>query len=173
LYAYNYQMINFKSGVILAFFLFASLSLACGGANTNANAPVANSAANGPAANANSARTNVEELGLLINVPFQTDDVVWKEDAVNKRVIAIMLFSPEGARRIVAEGEQNGPPQNVSIAVENWFPAELTAQAEMSGDGALKGIAYPATQFHLAPYTAGRVTRIEGTDYFVLELSSK
>jgi len=44
---------------------------------------------------------------------------------------------------------------------------------ELSGDDSLKGLAYSADSFFQEPYTSGRVIRIDGTDYFVLELSAK
>ena len=84
-----------------------------------------------------------------------------------------MRFSSADSDKIVAEASKNGSPQNAEIAVENWFPDELVAQGEMSGDNALKGLAYPANAFFLEPYTSGRITRIEGGDYFVLELIAK
>jgi len=34
-------------------------------------------------------------------------------------------------------------------------------------------LSYPANAFYLEPYTDGRITRIENTDYFVLELTAK
>lgn len=171
--AYNDQMINFKYGVILALFLSAATLTACVSGTRNENLPPSTSVANTATANANSAKTNVEELGLLVNVPYLTEDIVWKEDAAKKKIIAVMRFSTADANKIVAEAEKNGAAQTVEIAVENWFPDELTAQGEMSGDNALKGLAYSANAFFLEPYTAGRITRIEGGDYFVLELSAK
>ena len=166
-------MINLKSGVILALFLSAATLIACVDGNKNANIPGSASVGNSSAATADQPITNAEELGLLINVPYQTEDIVWKEDAARKRIIAVMRFLPEESNRIVVEAEKAGPPQNAEIALENWFPDELTAQGEMSGDSALKGLAYPANVFFLEPYTAGRITRIEGGDYVVLELSAK
>ena len=144
----------------------------CTGGNRNANVPPAASASN-TAENANTAKTNVEELGLLVNVPYETEDIVWNEDAAHKKLIAVLRFSPEDSRKLIVEVEKSGQPQNVSIAVENWFPNELTAQSEMSGDSALKGLAYPANIFFQEPYSTGRITRIEGGDYFVLELAAK
>ena len=166
-------MVNFKSGVILALFFSTTILIACGNGAKNTNAPGSSSLANSNSASANSARTNVEELGLLVNVPYETEDIVWKEDAARRKIIAVMRFSPADANKIVAEAETFAQPQNVEIAVETWFPDELTAQSETSGDSALKGLAYSANSFILEPYTNGRITRIEGGDYFVLELSAK
>ena len=163
-------MINFNYGVILALFLSAATLTACVDGSKNANVPGSSAPSN---AAANSARTNVEELGLIANISYPTEDIVWKEDAAKKRIIAVMRFSSADSDKIVAEASKNGSPQNAEIAVENWFPDELVAQGEMSGDNALKGLAYPANAFFLEPYTSGRITRIEGGDYFVLELIAK
>ena len=80
-----------------------------------------------------------------------------------------MRLSPSDANKLVAETGAAGTPES-SIAVESWFPDELIAQSEMSGDSALKGVSYPANAFVQEPYTVGKITRIEGTDYFILEL---
>lgn len=161
-----------RAGVILALFLFALLLVSCGGTgNSNANTgPVANLAA---ADNTNTARTNVEELALLVNVPYEVEDIVWKPDAATKKVTAVLRFSPVDANKVVAEAEKVGRAESTTLAIETWFPAELIAQSDMSGDNALRGLAYPANSFHHEPYTAGRITRIEGSDYFVLELIAK
>jgi len=60
----------------------------------------------------------------------------------------------------------------VSIPVETWFPEELVAQGETSGDTALRGEACSAASFFQEPYMSGRVVRIEATDYFVLEVTA-
>ncbi len=166
-------MANSKSGVILALFFPLVMLVSCGDKGKNVNAPGISLEPNGVASSSNSARTNVEELGLLVSVPYETEDIVWKEDAAKKRIIAVMRFSTADSNKIVAEAERSGQGQTVEIAAETWFPDELTAQSETSGDSALKGIAYPANAFFLEPYSNGRITRIEGGDYFVLELSAK
>ena len=156
--------------VILALFLIAVLLSACGGRtdkNTNVNV------SNNSSEMVNTAKTNVEELGLLVSVPYEPEDIAWKEDTANKKVIAVLRFSPADANKIVTEAEKTGAPENLSVAVETWFPDELTAQSDMSGDSALKGVAYPANAFFQEPYTSGKIIRIEGGDYFVLELSAK
>jgi len=160
----------FRTVVILALFLCAMEFSGCGGENKNANfnAALATTALE----NANSAKTNVEELSVLVNVPYEAEDIVWKETADHKRIIAVLRFSPGDANKIVSEARSQAP-QNVKLSSETWFPAELIAQSEMSGDDSLNGLAYAADLFFQEPYTSGRIVRIEGTDYFVLELSAK
>lgn len=163
-----------RAAVILALFLMVVSLPACGGSGSNnANLATAGNRSSNAAANSNSAKTNIEELAMLVRVPYESEDIVWKEDQVNKKVIAVLRFSPVDAGKIVAEAEAFGTPARVNIPAETWFPGELIAQSEMSGDGVLKGLVYAANGFYQEPYSAGKITRIEGTDYFVLEVAAK
>lgn len=168
--AYNYRMITKPLGSPAFIILLLSLFSACGGPATNSNGtPPANRASR--ADEANSTKTNVEELGMLVKIPYETEDIVWKSYPTAKRIIAVLRFSPANADKIVSEA--GGTPEGRSLQVETWFPDELIAQGEMSGDDALKGIAYPATAFYQDPYLTGKITRVEGSDYFVLDLTAK
>lgn len=171
--AYNELMKILRTGVILALFLSSGSFSACGGSNKNSNT---NSVVLNPTLeNGNSAKTNVEELKLLVNVPYEVEDedIVWKESADHKKLLAVIRFSNENANKIVAEASAHQATQNVTLPSESWFPSELIAQGELSGDDSLKGLAYAANSFFQEPYTSGRIVRIEGTDFFVLELSAK
>ena len=64
-------------------------------------------------------------------------------------------------------------PQQTTITSESWFPPELIAQGNVTGDDALNGLSYAANAFFQDPYNDGRITRIQGTDYFILEMSAK
>jgi hypothetical protein len=99
--------------------------------------------------------------------------VVWRDNPAKKQLLAVLRFSPEDANRIVAESEKFGAGQADSLSAERWFPDELIAQADIAGDGTLKGTRYPANLFYQEPYTTGKLFRVEGVDYFVLELSGK
>jgi len=152
--------------------LFSTIgSSGCGGSSNSD--PKASAASNPALDNANSAKTNTEELSMLINMPAEPDDVVWKQNAARNRLTAVLLYPSEKANKIVAEAAQHGSPQNVTVSSESWFPPELIAQSEMTGDDTLKGLAYSAEGFFQEPYTSGRVIRIDGTDYFVVELTGK
>lgn len=127
-----------------------------------------------PVESSNSARTNIEELGLLINIPaYEAEDIVWKEDPSQKRLVAVFRFSHDDSTKLIEATASSDTPRVVNVAVEAWFPDELIAQGDMSGDSGLRGTAYPATAFYQPPYTSGSLVRIESTDYFVLELTSK
>lgn len=147
----------------------SALTLSCGSSGENSNAPaVARPAA---ANEERQAKTNAEELGLLVKMPYETEDIAWKTYGSNKRILAAMRLSSADADRVVADA--GGIGEAASVQAEPWFPEELTAQSEMSGDGALKGTAYPATAFFQPPYSTGRVVRVSGTDYVILDVSAQ
>lgn len=166
-------MKSLKAGAILLPILATAFLLGCAGTGKNSNTQAGTLPANKVVENSNSPRTNVEDLGLLVNIPFETEDVVWKDYATQKRIVAVVRFSSADAAKVVAEAEKLRPSENASVATETWFPAELIAQAEMHGGDSLPGRAYAANQFFQEPYMDGSVTRIENTDYFVLDLRAK
>ena len=162
-----------RSAAILALFLCVALYSACGeSANKPANSTAA-TASNQANTNSNAVRSNVEELGLLVNVPYEAEDVVWKEYPSQQRLIAVLRFSTADSAKLVNEAEKIKPSEAASISSETWFPAELIAQSEMAGDDNLNGRAYAANQFFQEPYISGRVIRVENTDYFILDLTAK
>ncbi|MFT3744570.1 MAG: hypothetical protein QM785_09750 [Pyrinomonadaceae bacterium] len=162
-------MAIFRFGILLLLALLIAANTGCGGAANSNAAKAANSSAS--TSNPNAVRTNAEELGVLVKLPYETEDIVWKEYPTKKRIVAIMKFSAADAAKIVAEA--GGTPENTGIAVESWYPEELVAQTEMSGDNALKGVSYPATAFYQEPYTIGKITHVEGSDYFILDVLAK
>ena len=164
-------MYRYLLGALAASLSGVILIASCGGPAKNADRRTA--APNTAAENANAAKNNVEELGLLINIPYEAEDIVWKENASHKKLTAVFRFSPEDSNRLVADAAARGTPENVTIASATWYPAELVAQSDMSGDDSLHGTAYPADAFYQEPYTSGHIVRIEGTNYFILELTAK
>lgn len=161
-----------KLSVILSLIALSALLPACvAGTDQKPNTRPPGSA---NAADQNTApHTNVEELGLLVRVPYEAEDVVWKESPSGKKVTAVLLFSKETAERVVADAQAHGAGQPVTISPEIWFPDELIAQGEMSGDAAIRGMAYPANDFFHDKYNTGRIIHIEGGDHFVLEVSAQ
>ena len=144
-------------------------------ANQSVNARVYNE-------NANSVRDTVEELELTIKLPAHPEEVLWREDKsgdsnntapASKKLTAILKFTAEDAAKIVAQAETHQPATHAQIETEIWFPAELKAQSELSGNETLRGNSYAAKDFLQPPYEAGKLTRLENSNYFVLELSSK
>jgi hypothetical protein len=135
--------------------------------------------------NVNSVKDTVEELELTIKLPAHPEEVLWREDKIaaqsgaaanakaGKKMTAILKFTAEDAAKIVAQAETYQPPTRAQIETEIWFPAELKAQSELSGDETLKGNSYAANDFLQPPYDAGKLTRLEDSNYFILELSGK
>lgn len=159
---------------IFLFFLFAAAA-ACsstGTTNSNQTKQSANSA------NTNSVsvvKDDIDGLELTIRLPFHPEEAVWREDAAasGKKLTAIMRFLKEDAEKLSAQAQNYRPPQPETLTTENWFPGELTAQSHTSGDETLKGQSYAANDFYNAPYAEGKLTRIDGTNYFILELFAK
>lgn len=165
--------------------LIAALFTACasnGTENSNTNKQTAN------AANSNdssSVKDDIEELEMTIKMPFHPEEAVWREDVLgktgdnrvasptDKKLTAVLRFLKDDAAKVTAQAEKYKPAATASINTEKWFPAELIAQSQTSGDETIKGLSYPANDFLNPPYSDGKITRIEGTDYFVLELVAK
>lgn len=116
-------------------------------------------------------KDNADELGLLVALPFEAEEVAWEEKPENKSLTAVIRFSPENAAKMSAELTKNGAGVPETLSVETWYPAELIAQAELSGESAIKGRSYSAEAFLNPPYTKGKITQIENTDYFILQIS--
>lgn len=171
--AYNCQMTLLKIATIFGLTVCVFPMISCSvnspkNANSLASARSDQSNSNGGAVG-----SNVEELALIVKVPYDAEDLVWKDFPAQKRIIAVMRLSPADSARLIADAEKIKAPEAATISSETWFPAELIAQADMSGGDELKGMAYAADQFFLEPYSKGRIIKIENTDYFELELSAK
>jgi len=123
-------------------------------------------------------KDDIAELNSMIRLPYLPEEVTWHEeqsskDPNNKRLVAVMRFSEQDEKALIREAEKYSQPQPIELEVEDWFPAELIAQNELSGDETLKGSAYSATDFIQMPYKKGRLVKIENSHYFVLELSTE
>lgn len=136
--------------------------------------------------NANVAKDDVAELSRIINLPFDPDESsVWREIDLtpnianeknsgksDRKLIAVLKFTPEQTAEIVKRAETYKPSVPAVLEPESWFPPELTAQSQASGDETIKGNSYAANDFVKTPYTDGKLTRIVNTDYFILELTA-
>ena len=169
-------------------FLAAALLIgACSsGENTN---QISNQVANREAeTNSNSviaAKNDPAELSKIINLPIMPLEAEFREESPDKQVgnnqttepnvrklTAVLLYAAEDMPKLIALIEKHKPGGAVDLEVESWFPAELIAQSQTSGNETIKGNAYAANDFLQSPYVNGRITHISGTDYFVLELSA-
>ncbi len=134
--------------------------------------------------NANVADDNDIKLMELINSPYEPiGDSPWREDdlAANadnsgqkgKKITAVLKFSEEDTKKILEKAGSRKNPYKVSIDAESWFPAELIAKSDTTGDTTLKGTGYSADEFVKSPFNEGSLIYIDGTDFFVLNLRSR
>ena len=125
-------------------------------------------------------KDDIEELGKIIQLPFVPEETTYREINLNnknpapnkKKLVAVLKFSAEHANQIVAQAQKYNPPVPADVDAEDWFPPELVAKSQETGDDFLKGAAYTANDFLQSPYSNGKLTRINDTNYFVLELFS-
>ena len=117
---------------------------------------------------------NLDELMNFAKMPEIPEEVVWVEEEVNgkKKLTAVLNYDAQTEPKILTVLEKYKQAETAEVGVESWFPEELTAQAQLSGVEMLKGTAYGANEFFNIPYGSGRITKIEGTKYFVLELNA-
>jgi len=156
--------------VLLLLLLFIQTETGCSRSEDTANNRNA-SVGNSSSVSAVVPKDNIDELLLLVNLPFAPEEVSWEEKP-GENIIAVVRFSPENAMKMSAEIAKQGEPAPETIAVETWYPAELIAQGELSGESTIQGKTYPAAAFLTPPYTKGKITRIDNTDYFILQISS-
>lgn len=172
----------------LAIWIFAVgvLPLICG-------ACIDNEGTDNRSANASSAsktaeivpQDDLEALAKIVKLNFTPADATFIEINPNnhntnpnvpapneQRLVAVLRFAPADAAQIAERAVALAPAAPNEIDAENWFPAELIAQSQLAGDESLKGTAYAADDFKQAPYVNGRLTRINDTDFFVLELTT-
>ena len=146
---------------------------------TNCSSPAANANNAAEPAVPNSSSTskvlpkdNVEEFGILVRLPYVPEEVAWEEQAEERRLTAVIRFSPEDAPKMSAELGKLGSGTPETLTVETWYPAELIAQGELSGESSIQARSYPADSFLNPPYTKGKIARVENTDYFILQISA-
>src|SRR5688500_791957 len=167
---YNGRMPLVRSVFVLTILLSSLIHLSCSSSTKDSNAT--NAGANSSNTSNTGPKDNVEEFADLVRLPFTPEEVAWKEAAGGKGVTAVVRFSPENAAKMAAEVAKNGQPSIETLTVETWYPAELIAQSEMTGESTVKGQSYPADPFLNPPYSKGKITRVENTDYFIIQISS-
>ena len=165
-------MTRLKFGIIVTFILSIALLATCTTSDpTNSNTGA--NAANQAAANSEKkGNDSAEELGSLVLLPFEPEEVVWRtiEADGKKRLVAVVLLTEADHRTFSAK--HGAPGNDVQVNVEPWFPVELVTMGETSGEMIIGGKASPAAEFYQAPYTAGKVVFIPDTNYLILDLQS-
>lgn len=176
-------MRSFKAAAFQYFVLISALFSAC--SSETAPKPDQNQASpnSTPSVVEKQANDNAEELGMIVNLPLEPIEAFWREDLSGssassdgagrtRRLIAVVRYSAAEANKFAAEAKKHGEPVPVELEALDWYPTELIAQSEMGGSK-LKGMSYKANDLLKAPYSEGRITRVDETDYFVLELIAK
>jgi hypothetical protein len=156
--------------VLLAYILGTAIISGCSSSSGNQNTLVAGN--NSSSVSNVVPKDNTDELTLLVSLPFEPEEVAWEESSDKKNLTAVIRFSTDNAAKMAAELAKGGSGSPETLSVESWYPAELIAQAELSGESSIKGKTYPAESFLNPPYTKGRMTQIDNTDYFILRISS-
>jgi hypothetical protein len=162
---------RFSTPAVLVILLALEILPSCSSRNENNN--IANASATNSYETVHTGpKDNIEELGMLVRLPFVPEEVAWEEKPEQKKLTAVLRFSPENAAKMATEVAKNGQATTDTLTVESWYPNELIAQGEMTGESTVKGQSYPAGPFLNPPYTKGKITRVENTDYFILQISS-
>jgi len=156
----------------LSTILTLTLFFGCSG-DAGPGAGNSNAAGNTTAEMTSKANTNAEELGLLINFNWETEDLAWKRDDTKRTLVAAFRLSPADAKKLSDQLSSMGQGAPKEVAVEEWFPAELVAQGESRGSSTVPATAFPANDLYQSPFTQGTVSRIDSTDYFVIELNAQ
>lgn len=138
-----------------------------------------NSAQNSNSANENTtaSKDDTAELNSMVLLPFVPVETVFREEndknkLDQKKLVAVLKFTPEDANNLIAQAEKHRPAEAVQVGTEDWFPAELVAQTQLSGDEMLKGKAYGANDFLQMPYKTGKLIKVDNSDFFILEVST-
>lgn len=158
--------------IVASILIQTILSAGCSGPQNSSNG--SNSGVN---SNSNTATVPAndkdEELEAMIKMPFPSDETLWREETGpdrKRKLTAVLRLTSDDAQKVEEQSSKTAVPQAVEIEAESWFPPELVAKSQESGNETIKGKAYQANEFYQAPFTQGRISRIDGTNYFVLEL---
>lgn len=138
----------------------------------NANSNAANASSNQIAAVPKKANDTAEELGLFVNFTWEPEDLLWKQDESKKTIVAVFRLDAEDVKKLSDQIASKSAGASKEVQVEDWFPAELIAQSESTGATSVDGTAFPADDFYQPPYSLGTITRVNGTDFFVIELAA-
>ncbi|MGI8669103.1 MAG: hypothetical protein ACR2J3_04545, partial [Aridibacter sp.] len=110
--------------------------------------------------NANVAEDNEVKLREKIRFPYEPiGDSPWQEDtkSVPNKLTAVLKFSEEDTQKLLEKVRAENKDFVVNLDAESWFPAELIAKGDATGDNTLKGIRYSAKNFLKPPYLNGNL----------------
>lgn len=177
---YNTKMLFHRAALILALSVLIQLAVGCERAPvTEANNAATNRANSNRAIEPGmeGAKDNADELGTLIKLPYEPEDLVWKDFAAesgqSRRLLAVIQLTPDETRKLIDSASKTGTGKPTSISSEKWFPKELVTQSEMSSDEGIQATSYPANDLLQPPFTQGTLSHVNNTDFFVIELFAK
>ncbi len=183
------RLLNFLPVLLLLSFFISCVSNNTANQSVNKENNTAQIAEKQPSA----ASDDAEELAKTVKLPLTPEEVLWMPNAAikisspatnalaantagtagqnDRHLVAVLKFSDADSAALVSQVEKIEAAKDVTIEPEDWFPAELIAESETTGDKSLKGKQYDARDFIQAPYTKGRLIKLEQPGYFVLELT--
>jgi hypothetical protein len=166
---------TFRTTNFLAIIFALSLSFGCDGLQPGEKTQKATM----PKITVSEPKDDIDEFEKMVRLPYYPEDVTWQETTVESspegngtKIRAILLFKQEEFEKLMALPDKQTSSGTIELEAENWFPDELVARSDFSGDRVLKGIIYPADSYLAAPYIKGRLLLLEGTDFFILEVST-
>ena len=146
-------MLKFKTSAILTFILCALLLGSCASEGENSN-NAAQPSTKRIEPQAPKANDNAEELGTLVKLPFEPAEVAWRETP--NGLIAVLLYSPEIAKKLADAAAKIKEPEVASVEVEEWFrPSRLQNVIWERIDTYGKGILHKI--FCKDPFTSGQI----------------
>jgi hypothetical protein len=154
------------AALLLSALIFSSCSAPAG------NSSSANAEGNRVASVQTKANDKAEELGMLVNFTLEPEDILWLQSESPKRIVAVFRLDEEDTKKLMEQLSAKSQGTAKTVTVEDWFPAELVAGGETTGSSTVDGTAYPADDFYQPPFSQGTITRINNTDFFVLEISA-
>lgn len=107
-----------------------------------------------------------EELGLYIQVPYEPEETYWRRG--ESGLTAVLRFTPEDTKKLVAESETGQTDVPANVKVEDWFPKELIALAELNDGEMVTGKIYSSRKFDKDTNVNGVLVKIDQTELFIL-----
>lgn len=160
----------FRPVAILTFFALPLLLASCSSPSGSTNNAANSDNRKADISSSNSANSKAEELGMLVNFTWEPEDLTWKLNEQKKLVTAVFRLEADDQKKLETQLAAKPAGARKEIQVEEWFPAELIAQGESAGGSSVSGNAQTAEDYFQPPYNEGTITRVDGTDFFILEV---
>ena len=126
---------------------------------------------------------SVEELARFVNLPLRPASVVWQRKVMGGNHVsdipgptdwmltAVLLYNAEDADKVAAAASkiELGVPDQ--LEAQTWFPAELLQLAAPDAEPKMLAVQrFRPDDYRRAPLLNGSLTRVNKTNYFVLNL---